>query len=234
MNITPVNWWAIAVEAVFIAVLVCAAYWYRLHQSLEVQRIRTRLASDLHDEIGSGLAEIALLTEVAMAEPASAGHVAARVGARARQLREGMSDIVWSVDPHQGSLADLTNRVRQAACSMLEAGGSRVEFDVRVAPAAVPAVRPDRARQVLLICREALTNIARHACATAVSVHIEWKSNALLVDVRDNGRGFDPDFSYPGMGLRNLQRRAQEAGGKLAIDSSPGHGTSVRAWLPLR
>jgi signal transduction histidine kinase len=63
---------------------------------------------------------------------------------------------------------------------------------------------------------------------------MELKSDALLLDVRDNGRGFDPELSYKGMGLRNLRRRAEEAGGDLAIDSSPGKGTRVRVRLPLR
>jgi signal transduction histidine kinase len=206
-----------------------------LKQLLQIERIRIRLASDLHDDIGSGLAEIALLSEVAVAQPGSAGEIAARLGDRARQLREGMSEIIWSVDPRQRSLADLTGRVRQSVYSMLESNGRRVEFqgpDVG-STSGIP-VPPDRARQVLLICRETFTNIARHACASEVSVHMELKSDALLVDVRDNGRGFDPELSYNGMGLRNLRRRAEEAGGALVIDSSTGKGARVRVRIPLR
>jgi signal transduction histidine kinase len=172
---------------------------------------------------------------VAKAQPRSAGEIAARLGDRARQLREGMSEIVWSVDPRQRSLTDLTGRIQQSVYSMLESNGRRVEFQGPDAGATsdIP-VPPDRARQVLLICRETFTNIARHACASEVSVRMELKSDALLVDVRDNGRGFDPRLSYNGMGLGNLRRRAKEAGGDLAIDSSPGKGAHVQVRLPLR
>ncbi|MBZ5623077.1 MAG: ATP-binding protein [Acidobacteriia bacterium] len=236
--IVPPLWrrtWAIAIEIGLLVLAIYLAHWYRLRQLLHVERIRMRLASDLHDDIGSGLSEIALLSEVAVAEPRSAGEIATRLGDRARQLREGMSEIVWSVDPRQRSLADLTGRVRQSVYSMLESNGRSVEFEGPDADttAAVP-VPPDRARQVLLICREALTNIARHACASEVTVRMELKSDALLVDVRDNGRGFDPEITYHGMGLRNLRRRAEEAGGELVIDSSPGKGARVRVRLPLR
>jgi ligand-binding sensor domain-containing protein/two-component sensor histidine kinase len=236
--IVPPLWrraWAIGIEVTLGVLFIYLAHWYRMRQLLKVERIRTRLASDLHDDIGSGLAEIALLSEVAVAEPGSAGEIATRLGDRARQLREGMSEIVWSVDPHQRSLADLTNRIRQSVYSMLESGGRRVEFeapDTNVTSGI--AVPPDRARQALLICREALTNIARHACASHVSVRLEWKSHELVVDIRDNGCGFDPTVPCAGMGLQNLNRRAQEAGGRLIIDSSPGHGTCVTVGLPLR
>jgi signal transduction histidine kinase len=145
-----------------------------------------------------------------------------------------MSEIVWSVDPRQRSLADLTGRIRQSVYSMLESNGRHVEFEAPNSSAAASvSVAPDRARQVLLICRETLTNIARHACASEVSVRVTLESGLLLVAVRDNGRGFDPRSSYDGMGLRNLTRRAKEAGGELVIDSSPGKGTCVTARLPL-
>lgn len=191
-------------------------------------------ASDLHDDIGSGLSEIAILTEVAVAQPHSAGQIATRVGDRARQLREGMSDIVWSVDPRQRTLADVTGRIRQSVYSMLEWNGRCVEFqppDTRVNDVPLP---PDRAREVLLICRETLTNIARHADASEVSVRMDVNPGMLVVDIRDNGRGFDPQASHDGMGLRNLRRRAVEMGAELAIESSPGLGTHVNLRLPLR
>ena len=236
--IIPPVWrrtWAVAIEAGVLGLAIYLAHWYRLKHLLQIERIRIRLASDLHDDIGSGLAEIALLSEVAVAQPRSAGEIAARLGDRARQLREGMSEIIWSVDPRQRNLADLTGRIRQSVYSMLESNGRRVDFEGPDADATsgIP-VPPDRARQVLLICRETFTNISRHACASEVSVRMELKSDALLVDVQDNGHGFDPELPYNGMGLRNLRRRAEEAGGDLAIDSSPGKGARVRVRIPLR
>jgi signal transduction histidine kinase/streptogramin lyase len=236
--IVPPLWrrgWAIALELCLLALAIYVAHWYRLRQLLQVERIRTRLASDLHDDIGSGLAEIAITSEVAVADPNSARDIASRIGDRARNLREGMSDIVWSVDPRERSLADVISRIRQSVYGMLESNGRRVEFE---APenelAAAIALAPDRARHLLLICREMLTNIARHAGASEASFRIRLDSDALMIDVRDNGRGFNTEAAYTGMGLRNLQRRASEAGGDLVIDSSPGSGTRIRVRLPLR
>jgi ligand-binding sensor domain-containing protein/two-component sensor histidine kinase len=236
--IVPPLWrrsWAIAIEMGMLALAIYAAHWYRLRQLLQVERIRMRLASDLHDDIGSGLAEIALLSEVVVAQPRSAVEIATRLGDRARQLREGMSEIIWSVDPRQRSLDDLAGRIRQSVYSMLETNGRRVIFEGPEPRAAEGvAIPPERARQVLLISREAITNVARHSGASDVSVRMKLDSGVLIFDVKDNGRGFDSNASYSGMGLRNLRRRAAEAGGDLTIDSCLGEGAHVEARLPLR
>ncbi len=145
-----------------------------------------------------------------------------------------MSEIIWSVDPRQRTLADLFAKVRQSVYSMLESNGRCVEFEAPD-PSAIDSipVAPDRARQLLLICRETFTNIARHASASEVWVRMALESRVLLIEMCDNGRGFDVHSSFNGMGLRNLKRRAAEAGGELLIDSSPGKGTRVSARLPL-
>lgn len=240
--IVPPLWrrpWAIALEMLVLAILIWLAHYLRLRQLLHVERLRTRLASDLHDDIGSGLAEIAILSEVAAAQPDSATQVAGRTGERARQLRESMSDIVWSVDPHQRSLADLASRIRQSAYSMLESSDRRVEFEApdERGAAEIP-LSPECARQALLICREAMTNVARHSGASDVSIRLDFRRTdrepgLLIVEIRDNGRGFDAQSAYTGMGLRSLRRRASEAGGELTVDSSPGKGARLTARLPL-
>ena len=120
--ISPPFWrqaWFLVIAACCLAAIVLAIHRFRVNQLLHLERIRTRLASDLHDDIGSGLAEIAILTEVAEVQPVAAGdNPMRRAGDRARELREAMSDIVWSVDPQHGKLTDLVGRVRQTAFSL--------------------------------------------------------------------------------------------------------------------
>lgn len=234
--ISPPFWrqaWSIIFVACGLAAMLYTGHRYRLQQLLHLERIRTRLASDLHDDIGSGLAEIAILTDVAEAQPRPAGEdLIRKAGDRARQLREAMSDIVWSVDPQHGNLTDLIGRVRQTVFSLMESNGTRVTFE---GPAEDVSVRlaPDRTRQVLLITKEALTNVLTHADASEVFVRLQVENGGLMVEVQDNGRGFEPTLTHTGMGLRNLRRRAAESGGELTIESSPGHGTRLRLALPL-
>jgi ligand-binding sensor domain-containing protein/signal transduction histidine kinase len=234
--ILPPVWrqaWFMMLMASGLGAMLYGAHRYRVTQVLNLERIRMRLASDLHDDIGSGLAEIAILTDVAGLQPVSAGgDLMRRAGDRARQLREAMSDIVWSVDPQHGNLTDLIGRVRQSVFSLMESNGTRVTFEGPEEGASLN-LAPDRARHVLLITKEALTNVLKHADASEVSVRLKLEHRSLVLEVRDDGRGFDPKGPHAGMGLRNLRRRAAESGGELTIESSPGRGAKLMLSLPL-
>jgi len=107
-----------------------------------------------------------------------------------------------------------------------------VTFEAPPDPGAV-SLPPDRARHVLLITKEALTNVLKHADASEVSVSLRLEHRTLTLEVRDDGCGFDPAETHAGMGLRNLRRRAAESGGELRVDSSPYRGTAVIFRLPI-
>jgi signal transduction histidine kinase len=210
----------------------------RLHvrQIIALDQIRRQIGADLHDDIGSGLAQIAILCEVAKREatPAGAG-LLDEAANLARSMRDSMSDIVWAVDPHKERLADLVQRMRQAIFNLLEADGLRVEFQ---APADQEIERinlaPDCRRQLLLIFKESLTNIARHGRASLVRVEMGLVAGQLQLMIRDNGDGFDPQAQFEGNGLGSIKRRAAQLQAQVEIISAPGHGTAIQMTLPLK
>ncbi len=193
-----------------------------------------QIALDLHDEVGSGLAQIAILSEVGRrdATPATAS-LLAESAELARGLRSAMADIVWAVDPRQDRLVDLVRRMRQTAFNLLEADSLAVDFQ---APPDGDLERvglaPDRKRHLLLVFKETLTNVARHAAATRVDVALQLADGTLELEVRDDGCGFDPAARYAGHGLGSLRQRAAEMGAALSIDSAAGRGTTVRLRVP--
>ena len=194
------------------ALLSASAYGlhrYRLNQLLAVERVRTRLATDLHDDLGAGLAEIAILSEVARRKPVGEAEVLGHVAERARGLRAALSDIVWTVDPRRDRLSDLVQRMRQTALSMLESEDRRVAF---TAPPEEQLetieLTPDLRRHLWLFFKEAVVNIARHSGASDVSVEVSFNARQLRLAIRDNGCGFDPDAPASGQGLVSLQYRA--------------------------
>jgi len=194
-----------------------------------VEAFRRQVATDLHDDVGSGLSSIAVLSEVLrrQAVPPLAEGLAdiARV---ARNLRESMSDIVWAIGPDTDRPSDLVNRMRQTAFTMLDFEGLRVEFDAPPAEVLDQLSLPaDRRRHVLLIFKETVTNVARHARASHLSVRITLARDRLSVVIRDNGCGFDPATVSRGQGLNSLARRATAMAAVLTIDSCPGDGTRV-------
>jgi len=224
------TWWFAALAGSSIGSLVLAAHLYRVKYLLAVERVRTHLAADLHDDLGAGLTEIAILTEVAKQQNSTQS--LEDVAERARELRSAMGDIVWSVDPECDSLEGLIRRLRQTAYTLV--GHESLEFltPPDAETARIP-LRPDCRRHLLLLFKEVLTNVARHSHATRVRVEVGLSPSMLALDVVDDGGGFDAAVTPSGNGLKNMALRAEAVRGTLHIDSLPGKGTRVRMCMPL-
>jgi signal transduction histidine kinase len=230
-QVLPVFWrrgWFVGLVMLAILSGAVSLHRYRLNHLLSMERVRTRLATDLHDDLGAGLAEIAILSEVAKRqEPPRTIALLDGIAGRARSLRESMTDIIWTVDPHSDCLADLVLRLRQIAFSMLESDERSVEFLAPRGEQLEMELAPIVRRHALLFFKEAVINVARHAGATAVRVEIEAVKGRFRMSIRDNGCGFDPQQPRAGRGLKSLQYRAGELRGTLQVQSALGMGTQI-------
>jgi signal transduction histidine kinase len=198
--------------------------------------VRSQIALDLHDDLGAGLAQIAIQSEVARRSDGLEGAARReRIAEIARGLRASMDDIVWAVDPRRDTAGDLIQRLRKTATELFELHATQFDFRAQHG-AADDALRipPDRRRHAHLIVKEALTNVARHAQAAHVTVEVALDARALAVRITDDGRGFDTGAPRTGRGLDNMARRARELGAELSIDSAPGRGTRWTLRIPLR
>jgi len=213
-----------------------SVYRYRMARLLEIERLRTRIATDLHDDIGSTLSQIALLSEVAQRRPAAeerAGPLA-DIANLSRELVDSMSDIVWAIDPEQDRLGDLTHRMRRFASDLFSLNGSQVRLDLP-GEDRNPHIGADVRRQVFLVFKESLHNAARHSGCTEVDLKLSVTGGWLELSIADNGRGFDLQHTGQrhGHGLISMRRRSEHLGGDLAVDSAPGRGTTIRLRAPL-
>ncbi len=216
----------------------------------QLLQIRGDIARDLHDELGSELSGISILSQVAIGrlahQPAQAQTALTTIGETARHIMDRMRDIVWSLTLHQPQTDAVANRLRSMAGSVFEHTGIRpvLEFSAQVP---VPTLPPDQWRNLSLIYKEALHNIVKHARATEVTIRLAAEDlHTLCLMIHDNGIGFSPDALPTGHGLRNQHHRATALGGTIHIDSKPGvwhHGNpsvsgSIRQprrnALPLR
>jgi ligand-binding sensor domain-containing protein/signal transduction histidine kinase len=226
--------WFLALTMAILAAAAVVLHRYRLYQALMVERLRARLAIDLHDDLGAGLAEIAILSEVGRRRPGGAQDVLDQVARRARGLRSTLGDIVWTVDPRKDRLQDLILRMREIAFNMLETEDCRVRF---VAPAenslGEKELSVELRRHLLLFFKETVTNVARHAAATEVDLELSIRNGELRTRISDNGRGFDPGTPADGRGLTSLRTRAFEMRGILRIASAPSSGTEIELRVPL-
>jgi signal transduction histidine kinase len=207
-----------------------------VNQLLAMERVRTHIASDLHDDIGSSLSQIAILSEVVRARIAPAAPEVAgpleRIGALSRESVDAMSDIVWAISPHRNTPAHLSQRMRRLASDLLPARGIQLTFESTDDGHARLGI--EARREVFLLFKEALNNVVRHAGATEVSIAIAMARGGLRLVVADNGHGFDTGGSADGLGqgLHSMRRRATGLGGTLTITSARGAGTRLVVHVP--
>jgi ligand-binding sensor domain-containing protein/signal transduction histidine kinase len=240
-RIPPPVWarlWFRLVLLAAVSLLLYGIYRFRLEHMLELEHIRTRIATDLHDDIGSSLSQIAILSEVAR-RPGEADRDAAdsldplgRVARISRELVDSMADIVWSINPRRDNLLDLTRRMRQFAGEMLVPVGIDFTFDAQAAADHV-ALGVDLRRQVFLIFKECVSNAARHSGAAHVDIVFAMHGGRLRLSIADDGCGFDAAIPGSGHGLASMANRAAELGGTLEVASAPGAGTRARLDVPL-
>ncbi len=245
------RWWFIALSVAFVAGVVIALERLRVQRLLEIEKVRARIATDLHDDIGAGLTHIGLLSEITLrqyqaqlaktAAPSSKNDGAAdhadigggieRMGGVARELSAAMSDVVWSINPKHDSLAALLHRLTNFATEICKTKNISLNFEVDEKLAKLK-LNPEVRRSLLLIAKEALNNAVKYSGSESVTVRIEVNSKDISLIVEDRGCGFDPSRASPGNGLPNMRSRAVKLRGTCEIAAAIGQGARVAASVP--
>jgi signal transduction histidine kinase len=200
---------------------------------MELEALRQGIARDLHDEIGSSLGSIALIAQDILAGSADPAQVRADLGeikVIAHETVNAMRDIARLIQSDRYGIDDLATLLREAAARQLRGIGHTLTVEEGTHARGLPV---DRQRDLILMFKEALHNVTRHANANTVEIQLAQSNGQLALTVRDDGRGFDPAAPHgTGMGLTNLRRRAAKHGGSVRIDSAPAQGTTVFISLP--
>ena len=224
-TIVPPVWkrsWFLTMAALLALALGYALHTHRVKPLVEIERLRTRIASDLHDDLGSSLSQISILSEVLRTHLGNPeAHIAgplSRIGTLSRESVDSMSDIVWPSIPfgHADSLDSA-----DAARGQRAPDGCRRAAPPLLRRATEPTSERRCTTHLFLIFKEILNNIVRHAEASEVTVEVDVGSRQLQVTVTDNGRGFDT-ASTEGQGLRSMERRASGVEGSMQVTSHSG------------
>lgn len=230
------RWWFYALIAVAVSGGVLAWYRYRLAQAMKLQAVRNRIASDLHDEVGSSLSSITIGSQLASNLSSDNNpqvrEIMARIGETSSQSLRSMSDIVWAIDPKNDQGEALVKRMRRIAQELLEGKGIDVSFSVS---GGVEELRlPMNARkEIVLIYKEAVHNASKYSEASLVQVSLHRRNGTLAMSVKDDGKGFDPVLHPDGHGLDSMKRRAEQLGTDLILRSAPSFGTFVGVEVDL-
>jgi signal transduction histidine kinase len=229
--------WFLGLATLITGGVLAGAYNYRVSYLLEMERIRTRIATDLHDDIGSSLSQIAILSEVVRQRlgPVEAGicEPLTRIADISRELVDSMSDIVWAINPQKDLLGNLTQRMRRFASDVFTAKGITFQFQATM-PEQDIRVGAELRRQIFLIFKEGIHNIVRHSGCTSARVGFLFDSGFVILTLEDNGKGFDSSEASLGHGLANMRSRSEQLGGQLTVSSQSNQGTTITLRAPLR
>jgi ligand-binding sensor domain-containing protein/signal transduction histidine kinase len=230
------RWWFLTLVALTAGLATYGLYRYRLARLIELERVRTRIATDLHDDIGSNLSVVAGLSEVLRQKMGVVDeHSAAQLSVIAKVSQrsvDAMSDIVWAVNPQKDHLRDLVQRMRRFASDAFSARNIQLVFEAPDVSQNI-SLGAETRRQVFLIFKESVSNAARHSGCAQARVSLTVSNGTLAFSVGDNGKGFDADRIEAGEGLLSMHQRAKKIGSELFITSSAGMGTTVQLRAPL-
>lgn len=248
-------WWFITMTGLGLLVLVGGAVRIvekrklqrrlrLLEQERALERERTRIAQDLHDEMGAKLCRISFLSEHARRGDLPAEELKDQITSisdASREVLHSLDEIVWAVNPQNDTLEHVASYIGQYAEEYFQMTGIRCELDI---PAQLPSypLSSQTRHHLFLAAHEALTNILKHSGATQTKVHMVHNDARFTINISDNGLGFDvaavaskpESITVPnGNGLVNMQCRMADIGGQYRIESFPGRGTSVTFTIPL-
>jgi signal transduction histidine kinase/ligand-binding sensor domain-containing protein len=209
----------------------------QLEREHAIERERSRIAQDIHDDIGTSVTRITMLSQPPpeqLAEPRQTASALSQIGAAARDVTRALDEIVWAVDPRHDTLDSLVGYMGGFAQELLGSANIRCRLDF---PPQLPAwpVTAEVRHNLFLAFKETLNNVVKHAGATEVHLSLQLRTDGFEFAVQDNGRGFGPSSgtsSAPGRvlsghGLPNLERRLARIGGHCEVASQPGEGTRV-------
>ena len=236
--IRPPFWqtrWFIGICILTLGFLFYIFYRYRINQLLKIQQVRNRIATDLHDDIGSSLTNISLLSELSnknIQNPQQARIFIERISEEVNSSGQALDDIVWSINAQNDSLEQMLARMRRYAAEIFDATGISYTLQMEEQFAS-RKLNMEQRRDVFLIYKEALNNIYKHAGAKEVRIKLHIEKKCLHLNIADDGKGFDTTATTHRNGLKNMQHRAAKWKGYIRVVSFLGKGTSIEMSMPL-
>jgi signal transduction histidine kinase/ligand-binding sensor domain-containing protein len=241
------RWWAVTLLLLALSTAAWALDRFRVHRLeavrrsreeriAELERVRRRIATDLHDDIGSSLTQIAIVSQVLQQRMGTADGAMteglASISRASRELIDSMSDIVWAINPQRDHLSDLAHRMRRFAADTFTASNIAFTLDL---PAEERDMRLEGnlRREVFLIFKESVNNLVRHSGCTSAALALRLTEIGLELEVADNGKGFDPRAQFDGHGVASMRSRAEEIGAAFELRSEPGKGSTISVRLPV-
>ncbi|MFM9910112.1 MAG: histidine kinase [Chitinophagaceae bacterium] len=207
----------------------------KLQQQSELQEMRNHIASDLHDDIGASLSNISILNELTKRnanEPEKVSEYLAKASEDIRTVSEGISDIVWNINPRFDDLEQLFIKMKRYASDILDA--KNIQYEITFPGKTIEwKLEMDKRRDFYLVFKEAINNMAKYSKASKATIECLVEKHQVLLSIADNGIGFDAASVAQGNGLQNMKQRAKLLKARLIIDTALNKGTRLQLEMPV-
>ena len=231
------TWWFRLIVIICIGGLFGLLIYLRLRNLLIIERVRTKIAADLHDDIGAGLSEINILSAVAETKMPNElknviGSELNNISKIAGKMIDNMSDIIWMVNPKKDSMTDLVSRLKDSYNDVLDAKNIRFHSENS---SLFNKIKLDMEKRqiIFLIFKEAINNAIKYSDCKNLNLKIEIERKNLRIILDDDGTGFDKSNIIKGNGLNNMKMRAEKIKASLIIDSKTEKGTSINLSVKI-
>src|SRR4030095_14537810 len=224
------RWWFIGLCVIVLSGFIYSIYKYRINQLKKLLVIRTKISQDLHDEIGSTLTSINILSKVSQnnleKDRSKSSELLQKISEQSADMQQSMSDIVWSIRPDNDKMENLVIRMREYLGQTAEARNMQVQFfaDEKVLN---ESLSMQHRQHIFLIFKEAVNNAVKYSGGKTVTVFLGRENSHIRLSVKDDGMGFNATRITSSSGLKNMQARAKELHGTLHIRSDAESGTEV-------
>jgi ligand-binding sensor domain-containing protein/two-component sensor histidine kinase len=240
-RVRPPFWktaWFIGGIVLLSGLIIYAFYRNRLRQAIAMERLRTRIATDLHDDIGATLSSISMYSEAVKNQVKEQmphlENVLTKMGENSREMVTNMSDIVWAINPDNDNGKKMVQRMESYARDICAVKNVQLLFegDKNLDELKLPL---EHRKNIYLVFKEALNNALKYAGATQIEIRLQQiRNDTLLLLVKDNGKGFNPEEAVHGNGLKNMQLRSEEIGASLKIITAANLGASIELICEIR
>lgn len=231
------TWWFRLLIFIALAGIVSILIYLRFRSLLAIERVRSKIAADLHDDIGSGLSEINILSAVAESKtpPESKKYIEnelSKISKTAGLMIDNMSDIVWMVNPKNDLMVDLVARLKDNFNDMFDAKGIIFKSENSKALEKIRLTMEQR-QNIFLIFKEAINNAIKYSGCDSLKLCVKQQRKMLQISLEDDGKGFEIENIKKGNGLNNMEMRAEKIKGKLIIDSKLEKGTMINLSVKI-
>ena len=229
------TWWFRILVILIVAGVIAGLFWFRLRQLRNLVSLRTKISRDLHDEIGSTLTSINILSKVSQSnlekDKDKASELLQKISEQSQNMQQSMSDIVWAIRPDNDKMENMAVRMREYLGQTAEAKDLQVEFHADEKTLKENLTMQQR-RNVFLIFKEAVNNAVKYSQGKKLVILLKKENNQFKLSIQDDGIGFHIGTATSSSGLKNMSDRAKELKGKLLIHSSKNDGTVVELSCP--